>query len=242
MNERDLQLVRTIDSEIRFDGSPAIYLLSTKYTNLVRVNLVLLKDLLDEKHKKGVIVTIDRPHQYIAHLLQLHGIDQTNLIYIDAISSFSSDTKCGSVAKEYQHGPFNIESLPEFLFSEDDSRRVGMVNMADVEFVVMDNVSTMLTYNAMDGIRKFFAKYIEFVNKRKSKPVATAFVMDRDIYADLYSFISALSTKIIDIGMDMTINKALVEGPSSVPSPAVASSVGVAVEPDLGILKNKGVM
>jgi hypothetical protein len=242
MNERDLQLVRVIDSEIRFDGSSAMYLLSAKYTNLVRVNLVLLKDLLDEKHKKGIIVTIDRPHQYIAHLLQLHGVDQTNLIYIDAISSFSSDTKGGSVAKEYQNGPFNIEALPEFLFSEDESKRAGMVDMADIEFVVMDNVSTMLTYNAMDGIRKFFAKYVEFVGKRKSRPVATAFVMDRDIYADLYSFISALSTKIIDIGADMTIKRALAEGQASVPNLAAASLVGEVAESEFGILKKKSVM
>jgi len=51
LNEKDIQLARAIDSEIPFDSGSSIVLLATKYTNLVRVNLVVLKAFLDEKRK-----------------------------------------------------------------------------------------------------------------------------------------------------------------------------------------------
>ncbi len=86
---------------IDVDESASVYLVHTKYTNLVRVNLVLLKAFLDEKHKRGLMITIDRPHQYVSHLMQLHGVDQTNLTFIDAISMHAADTKGGAVAPEF---------------------------------------------------------------------------------------------------------------------------------------------
>lgn len=242
MNERDIQLVRAIDPEIQFDGSPSIYLLSAKYTNLVRVNLVLLKDFLDEKRKKGVIVTIDRPHQYISHLLQLHGIDQTNLTYIDAISTHSSDTKGGAVASEFQHGPFHIESLPDFMFSGEDTRRAGMLDLSGADFVVIDNVSTLLTYNTMESIRKFFSKYVDLIGKSNCRSVTTALVMDKDIYVDLFGFVLGLSKKVIDVSQDMTIRQVTGPGQPTSPIPVITPPAKITVQPELGILKNKDVM
>lgn len=242
MNERDLQLVRAIDSEIQFDSGAPVFLLSAKYTNLVRVNLVLLKAFLDEKHKRGVIITIDRPHQYISHLLQLHGIDQTNLTYIDAISAHSSDTKGGSVATEFQRGPFHIETLPDFLFSDDDSARRGMVDMSKVEFVVIDNVSTLLTYNSMDSVRKFFSRYVELAGRRKSPPLVTALVMDRELFVELFGILSGLSKKVMDVGPDMTIRQLSGPEPSAPqPQPMAPPSADLS-HPDTSIVRNKGVM
>ena len=237
LNEKDLQLVKAITTEIEVDGTAAIYVLSAKYTNLVRVNLVLLKSLLDEKRKKGVIITIDRPHQYISHLLQLHGIDQTHLTFIDAISTHSADTKAGSVAAEFQKGPFQIEGLPEFLFSPSALKLDPMVDMSQVEFIVIDNVSTLLTYNTMEAIRKFLSKYSELASGLKPKPPSTAFVMDKDLHTELFGIISGMSRKVIDVGADMSIKQVGGAGspPSMVPPPAQPMSVDLQ-HSDLGIL------
>lgn len=67
MNERDLQLAEAINEIMDETNEPSIYLIHTKYTNVVRVNLVVLKAFLERKAKKGIMITIDRLHQYVSH-------------------------------------------------------------------------------------------------------------------------------------------------------------------------------
>ena len=64
MNDRDIQLASALSTELRAGDTSLLYLVSTKYTNIVRVNLVILKALLDGLKLKGIVITVDRPHQY----------------------------------------------------------------------------------------------------------------------------------------------------------------------------------
>ncbi len=205
MNEKDLQLVQIISSEIQTEGDSALYLISVKYTNLVRLNLVLLKALLEQKQKKGIMITIDRPHQYVSHLLQLHSIDQSNLTFVDAISIHSSDTKGGAVAAEFQKGPFHIEVLPEFIAGSNGSNPAIISEFSHVEFVVMDNVSTLLTYNTMESVETFFAKYLDVVKNRATHRVITVLAMDKEVHSILFEFVSKIATKTIELSPDMKI-------------------------------------
>lgn len=206
LNERDIQLVRILAPELRSEAKPSLYLISTKFTNLVRVNLVILKALL-ESQKRGLMITIDRPHQYISHLMQLHGIDQSNLHYIDAISTHSADTKGGGVAAEYQKGPFMIETLPDCLMKPEGSTIEPLVDISGIDFVLMDNVSTMLTYNPMEAVAAFFRRYMEVVAQERHGPLLTIMVMDKNLYGSLWSFVSGISSKIIELTPEMTVFK-----------------------------------
>jgi hypothetical protein len=205
VNERDLKLADEVSSHIQPNGSPAVYILTTKYTNLVRVNLVLLKAFLDMKMNKGMMVTIDRPHQYVSHLLQLHGINQAKLVFIDAISNHASDTKAAPNAESFQSGPFYIETLPDFIISCDGRDPKSEVDLSSTEFILMDNVSTLLTYNSMESLKTFFSRYVGVLRERSSASLATLIVIDRDLHADLYSFISPFAKMIIEISNDMKV-------------------------------------
>jgi hypothetical protein len=217
VNERDLKLVDDVGALIKPNGSPAVYILTVKYTNLVRVNLVLLKAFLDSKRNKGMMITIDRPHQYISHLLQLHGIDQTKLLFIDAISNHASDTKTSVSAEAFQSGPFYIETLPDFIISCDGRDTNNDVDLANTEFILMDNISTLLTYNSMESVKVFFSRYVGVLRERSVASLATLIVMDRELHADLYSFISPFAEKIIEISTDMKVSKVESRSPSSGP-------------------------
>ena len=242
VNEKDLLLVHAVGAVIDADADASIYVLHAKYTNLVRVNLVLLKAFLEEKRKKGMMITIDRPHQYVSHLMQLHGVDQTNLTFIDAISTHSADTKGGAVAREFQRGPFHIETLPDFLTRPDNGSGLA-VDMSKMDFVIIDNVSTLLTYNSMDSIKRFFVKYLDVLRSLRSEGIQTALVMDREQHPDLFEFVASLARKSIDLGPDMVVKQVSVKGVSVpvAPQPTVQPSVGAA-NPDPGILRNKDVM
>ena len=222
MNEKDLELVHAVSSILTGEDGSSMYLLHAKYTNLVRVNLILLKAFLEDKKQRGLMITIDRPHQYLSHLMQLHGVDQTNLVFVDAISLHSADTKGGEVAPEFQMGPFHIEALPDFLMKHQDDGSSFQIDMSKMDFVIIDNVSTLLTYNSMESIRRFFQRYVEVLKGVKSRGIQTALVMDRDQHTELYEYISNLSRKSIDLGQDMLVKGVRVMGAQvALPSKAV---------------------
>jgi hypothetical protein len=205
MNERDLQLVGAISEVIEETNEPSIYLFDTRYTNVVRLNLVVLKAFLERKGKKGIMITIDRPHQYISHLMQLHGIDQTNLFFVDAISSHSSDTKASSVNSATQEGPFHIETLPKFLLEPENANAEPVADLKEIGFIMIDNVSTLLVYNPAEKVEEFFGKYVQVIKELKPNIVQTALVMDGDQQPMFFEFISSLSKKIVEVGPEMTL-------------------------------------
>jgi hypothetical protein len=224
LNDRDLQLAHAVSSMIDSDNCDAMFLVQTKYTNLVRVNLVILKALLDDQGKSGLMITIDRPHQYLSHLMQLHQVDQKNLAFLDVISSHSSDSKGEASAKEFQGGPFHIETLPDFLFSGNaESHELG-IDISRIQFVVIDNVSTLLTYNTMDSIMKFFERYSELVKSSGHHPLLSVVAIDQTLHKSLNDLILPLCMRTIDVGMDMSIRNA---GPSTVAAnPSAPASQG----------------
>ncbi|MBU0623316.1 MAG: hypothetical protein KJ672_00555 [Candidatus Thermoplasmatota archaeon] len=234
MNEKDLELVHSVSSVLTGEEGSSIYLLHVKYTNLVRMNLVLLKAFLEDKKRRGLMITVDRPHQYLSHLMQLHGIDQTNLVFVDAISLHSADTKGGAVAPEFQMGPFHIEALPGFLMKHEDDGSSLQIDMSKIDFVMIDNVSTLLTYNSMESIKLFFQNYVDALKGAKSRGILTALAMDREQHTELYEFIFSLSRKSIELGQDMLVKGVRVMGAQvALPSKAVpdaSASVGSGID------------
>jgi len=114
--------------------------------------------------------------------------------------------------------------------------------MSRVEFVVIDNISTVLTYNTIDSVRRFFSKYVELVGRHKSGPIVTALVMDRELYSELFGIISELSRKVIDIGPDMTVRRPSgQDAPLPQAAPAL-SAAPVSPNPDISIVRSKDVM
>jgi hypothetical protein len=222
LNKNDLELVHAVSSVLNGEEDSSIYLLQVKYTNIVRVNLVLLKAFLEDKKERGLMITIDRPHQYLSHLMQLQGVDQTNLVFVDAVSLHSADTKRGEAAPEFRMGPFHIEALPDFLMKHEDGGQSFLIDMSKIDFVIIDNVSTLLTYNSMESIKRFFQKYVEVLKGVKSRGIQTALVMDRDQHTELYEYIYSLSRKSIDLGQDMLVKGVRVmEAQVALPSKAV---------------------
>jgi len=218
VNERDIELARVIASEVETDGETPIYLLVTRYTSLVRLNLVLLKAFLDEKCMKGVVITLDRPHQYLSHLLVLHGVDTKNLRFIDAISVHSSDSKAGTSTSGFEQGPFHIESLPTYFCSPGDNRQVSLVDLSSTEFIIIDNVATLLAYNTMDSITGFFREYVRVLGGLNARPIVTAVVLDKDLHPDLYRFVLDISRKCMEIGPDMELRQISMLGPREGPA------------------------
>ncbi len=202
MNAKDIQLMRTIISQLGNLNNGNRLLFSVNYARISRTNLILLKALLEELNKKGLFITIDRPHQYMEHLLRMHRIKYNNLLFIDAIASFSGtllSEKDYEVNVKFVDSPFQIDLLPE-LFSlnpEDTSRTVGKIDMMGVDFILIDNVATMLNYNDTNMVEKFLENYLAKFRDRNN--IFIPLILDSVTYGSLYQVARELCDKEIDL-------------------------------------------
>src|SRR5208337_1952346 len=107
MNETDLTVMRSLMTSlvrVRWKGTVII---DVSQMHLMRMHLILLKGLLEERSMRGLFLSVDRPHQYLEHLARMQKIDIGGMAFADIICRYSADTKQGSKVGLLA-GPFNI--------------------------------------------------------------------------------------------------------------------------------------
>ena len=72
MNEKDIKLTMRLKESVGDSSFTGPILLDVKSTQFVRVNMLLLKALSNENGRSGMFISVDRPHQYMVHLLTMH--------------------------------------------------------------------------------------------------------------------------------------------------------------------------
>jgi hypothetical protein len=202
MNNEDIQLMRDIISQIDDLNYGKKVLFSVRYERIAKTNLLLLKAFLEELRKKGILVTIDRPHQYMEHLLRMHRINYNNLFFIDTIARFSGARLGG---KDYSgnvkimDSPFQIDLLPD-MFSLNSglaSRVEAKIDIVDVDFILIDNVATMLNYNDPSMVEKFIENYL--ARFRDMNHIFIPLILDNVTHSSLYQVARRFCDKEIDI-------------------------------------------
>lgn len=177
-------------------------LFSVSYERIAKTNLILLRALLEELKKKGILITIDRPHQYMEHLLRMHRINYENLLFIDTIARFSGNIisdnlNVGNV--RILDSPFQIDILPELFATkpEDLSGVEGKIDITGVDFILIDNVATMLNYNDPNSVERFLEDYM--AKFRNLNNILISLTLDRVAYNSLYQVVRRLFDREIDV-------------------------------------------
>ncbi len=184
MNERDLKIGEMIKAEIEKGDRKKVIKVPQQF--LARGNLIILKVLLQDEGMKGVAVVLDRPHQYLAYLLHLHKINQKNISYVDAITHFSGEKIEGDGSITYTDGPFHIELLVN-AFSEGYGTgfKSRSINLREVDFILIDNIATMLSYNTLGMITGFLDDFFEVINGINT--IMTIIPIDSRAHKELYN-------------------------------------------------------
>jgi hypothetical protein len=154
-----------------FSNAPAQarFLFSCRFTKILRLNLILLRICLGKRSEKGMFISIDRPHSYTQIALKKHAIPQEGIIYIDLISKLT-----GTPAEESQVKFLASGYAPKILsdyFSRAYIHEGAMkhfINLEEMNFILVDNLSTMLQYATMDKVKKFMGDLLELLKKHAS--------------------------------------------------------------------------
>ncbi len=196
MNEKDLKIGELLRARL----SPGeVNMISVRQQFLARMNLITLKVLLEDEKKKGVAVVLDRPHQYLAYLLHLHHINQKNISYVDAITHFSGETVESSPNSiSYTDGPFHIELLLNAFgdgYNGDFHKKP--INLREMDFILIDNMSTMLNYNTMSMISDFLQNFFQVIGDVDG--LSTIFPLDSQAHSELHNLVSPYVHRNIDM-------------------------------------------
>ncbi len=163
MNEKDVRLMRSIMAGVGDATAGGVVLLDVKTTQFVRVELMLLKAISEELDLPGIFISVDRPHQYMIHLLKIHQIKPSRLTFIDLIGRLSGDTKAGSASVGFIGSPFRIDSFLEALKRWSATAGDGAVSLKDCRFVMMDNIATLLTYNSYTTVESLLRNFVSML-------------------------------------------------------------------------------
>jgi len=190
-------------------------LVVSKYTERTRVNICLLKYFLDNLKQKGIFITIDRPHQYTASILELHGISQKNLVYIDAISRISGEKESNVSNVRFINGPYGINFLDDicsFSFTT-GTINAQTLNLEDMDFVLIDDIAAITKYQEESGVKLMIDSYISSIEGIKN--IIAPIVLDANQHKFLYNLIAARCDRIVLINLSKSLFREIPVGRSS---------------------------
>lgn len=179
MNARDISQYERLYKQIGDIPRPGLLLLDVPTTQFVVVELILLKALIG-KENPGLFISVDRPHQYMVHLLDMHRIDRQQLRFLDAVSQFSQGDRDCHVKVGFLKGPSHIDELPEVLSK--CSVEGSDFDISRLHFTLIDNVSILMMYNSRQAVESFLDEIV----KQLSGKMAVVLVIDRKRFPDLY--------------------------------------------------------
>lgn len=200
MNERDESLLKYIMASMG-EGVSGLVLFDVNSTQFVRVNLVVLKGLLLQRGLNGMFISVDRPHQYMVHLLRMHKINLENLMFIDAIGRFSADRKECMASVGYVDSPFHIDTLPAAMSNMGNNGNNGSngdkkVSIDTCGFAMIDNLAALLPYNSYTSVESFLRSFVGVMTSRGNTIVPL--VVDKEKSGLLYETARSLATKEVD--------------------------------------------
>jgi hypothetical protein len=204
MNDKDLRQMQGLMESLEKNGLKGAVVLDVPSTQFVRINLMLLKGLSEDRGLTGMFISVDRPHQYIVHRLSMHQIKAGGLIFIDAISRFSADSKVAAANVGFVDGPFHIDRLPTAM-SQWEKGNGSKTKLSDCKFAIIDNLSSLLTYNSFASVELFLRSFVKALDS--SGNVIVPLLIDSQKSMLLYEVARSISReeiRVIDIqkGMD----------------------------------------
>jgi len=174
-----------------------IVLIDVKSTQFVRADLLLLKLLSEQLQMPGIFVSVDRPHQYVTHLLRMHGINPARLTFIDLIGRFSGDRKQETSNITFVDGPFRVNSIPEALGQWNAGIDDSVVNLKNCRFAIVENLASLLTYNSYAAVESFLRNLVRLL--RSNDDVLVILMIDSSRSPLLYETARTLCTREISV-------------------------------------------
>jgi len=126
-----------------------IVLILVDSINYVKVNLEIIKYLINKKQIPGIYITVNRPYENMVKTLEQNGIDIKKLFFIDCITPTLKGSPDRNENVLFVASPQSLTDLGIVL-----SEVMESVKVPD-KFLFLDSLSTLTIYNSAVTVAKF---------------------------------------------------------------------------------------
>ncbi len=163
-----------------------------RYPMIARAMVELLRALLNDQERGGVVVSIDRPSDYIFRLLERHGVPQERVLYIDAVARISGETLPRRAGAEELATPFCLNLLTDF------AAVCGpRIKERSTGFLLVDNLSALAPYVSEECLRRFIESLVALSGSVPG--LKCIFVLDRECHRSLYEMVRRMGAREVSL-------------------------------------------
>jgi len=167
-------------------------LITVRAPSVTRTDLAVLRVLLSEMNQRGIYITVDRPDKQVLQILE-----RQNLASHAEVSFHAGPPPRRIVIATGVFSPaVFFDEL--FLRLADPRTRPGLhQELADMKFLIVDNLSSLAAYNGPNGIAGCFGRISQFLNAYPS--IRFVAVAARDSLAAVRPWASGFFDMEVDI-------------------------------------------
>ncbi len=147
------------------DKHRAILLVTIAPKYIMRANMSLIEILLKED-LKGIYICINHPSNMMDKLLKTHKIPTQNIMYLDFITPMT-----GVLQEQLENAyiidnAFSLDKLANFITKDQrNDEKFPSFNINNIDFIMVDNISNLVTYTTQEKIEGFIKELISIIKK-----------------------------------------------------------------------------
>jgi hypothetical protein len=144
---------------------------------------------------KGIMITVDRPCNYVLKLLQSRGIKTENMGVIDVITSISTGSYEDLPRTKFLKSPFCIDIHTEIRDALVEGKVIPGDSLEDCRFIMFDNITVLDHYIEIMCLKRIFVQMEEITAKYPK--LMTLMIMDTDRYKKVFRAFEAWPDMVI---------------------------------------------
>ncbi len=151
---------------LKLDPKKRNYLLLTVQPQfIIRANITLIKILLKEE-LKGLYICINHPSKLIDKVLKTHQIPTKDLIYLDFFTSLTGVYSNMNDNIYFIDNAFSLDAILNAMqVGPKGSSNKFNFDLENIDFILVDNISSLITYTTQEKIQQFIEDLIKNIRK-----------------------------------------------------------------------------
>jgi len=187
VTRKNVQILNAIREVLRSDTRVLVF--DVPMPHITRINLAVLRIAISELGKKGIYISIDRPDRNVLSILERHNVavpgeSVTATTGIERSSQGIAEMAIARVPANPQGGPPSaiarnriliisgifcptlfLDSVEAAIRSPSEGTANLLKELQNMDFIMIDNISTMAAYNSGESIAEFFRRFDIFLGQ-----------------------------------------------------------------------------
>lgn len=204
MTRKNLLLLNKLRQEIYSDTGRLLF--TVRGPQISRINLSILRVCLSERKERGIFISIDKPDKHVKSILERQNISSDGS-YVDTglkadwghegIQSPMESRKKVLVVSGIFCPTLFLDSIDATMNQSPEAKERLNTELQDMNFVMVDNLSTLTIYNSQGKIQEFFKRFDKFLT---DFPNLRAYLStDRNINQETYALARGIVEKEVEI-------------------------------------------